>query len=51
MSIIAGKAEELECVHNRCNSIITFSLSVTKYFSYIIWLFLRKMSCFRNGIF
>lgn len=51
MSVTPGKAEELECVHNRFNSIITFSLSVTKYFSYIIWLFLCKMSWFRNGIF
>lgn len=42
MSITSGKGEELKCVHNRFNSIITFSLSVTKYFSYVIGLLLYK---------
>lgn len=42
MSITPGKAEELKCVHNRFNSIFTFSLSVTKYFSYVIRLLLYK---------
>lgn len=36
MSITPGKAEKGKRVYNRFNSIITFSLSVTKDFSYVI---------------
>lgn len=42
MSITPGKAEELKCVQHRFNSIFTFSLSVTKDFSYVIRLLLYK---------
>lgn len=36
MSITPGKVEKLKHVHNKFNSSITFSPSVTKCFSYVI---------------